>query len=290
MRRITCCECGKHYDYDQDEFCPKCGAYNSVSGHGTVADHARPKGTNSSIPSSGQLHGNDPLSSAMKNNLYSPEFQRATRFAARAAHVRGGGKSALVALVVVLAAILISTIATVIRTDGGRREPDAAIHSLSSAFQVAGKQVTLSNPRWADIPADALSLLDWEDMPEGMRILAVDIRVTTVDPELEHLAPSSAFLTCQDGSGRSEAHVWPEEQEQLQEEFDLNVVSLFDCEDALTLSGTLLYPVEADAAEGAATLSINEFGRSAGSRITKAVHTVKLDLSDLPVEVRPIHT
>lgn len=28
MRHITCDECGKRYDYDRDEFCPKCGAFN----------------------------------------------------------------------------------------------------------------------------------------------------------------------------------------------------------------------------------------------------------------------
>ena len=28
MRRIRCYECGKSYDYDEDCFCPKCGAFN----------------------------------------------------------------------------------------------------------------------------------------------------------------------------------------------------------------------------------------------------------------------
>ena len=28
MRHITCDDCGKRYDYDRDEFCPKCGAFN----------------------------------------------------------------------------------------------------------------------------------------------------------------------------------------------------------------------------------------------------------------------
>lgn len=28
MRRIVCEDCGKWYDYDRDEFCPKCGAFN----------------------------------------------------------------------------------------------------------------------------------------------------------------------------------------------------------------------------------------------------------------------
>ncbi len=28
MRSVRCCECGKHYDYEEDGFCPKCGAFN----------------------------------------------------------------------------------------------------------------------------------------------------------------------------------------------------------------------------------------------------------------------
>ena len=28
MRQVKCEECGKRYDYDVDDFCPKCGAFN----------------------------------------------------------------------------------------------------------------------------------------------------------------------------------------------------------------------------------------------------------------------
>ena len=28
MRRVVCEECGKVYNYEADEFCPKCGAFN----------------------------------------------------------------------------------------------------------------------------------------------------------------------------------------------------------------------------------------------------------------------
>ena len=27
MRKVQCYECGKRYDYDMDDFCPKCGAF-----------------------------------------------------------------------------------------------------------------------------------------------------------------------------------------------------------------------------------------------------------------------
>lgn len=28
MRRVQCYECGKRYDFDVDDFCPRCGAFN----------------------------------------------------------------------------------------------------------------------------------------------------------------------------------------------------------------------------------------------------------------------
>lgn len=28
MRKVRCYECGKSYDFDVDDFCPKCGAFN----------------------------------------------------------------------------------------------------------------------------------------------------------------------------------------------------------------------------------------------------------------------
>ena len=27
MRKVTCASCGRPYDYDSDDFCPKCGSY-----------------------------------------------------------------------------------------------------------------------------------------------------------------------------------------------------------------------------------------------------------------------
>ena len=35
MRNVCCYECGKKYDYDEDGFCPHCGAFNQPSRSGT---------------------------------------------------------------------------------------------------------------------------------------------------------------------------------------------------------------------------------------------------------------
>ena len=42
MQKVRCYECGRQYDYDEDGFCPRCGAFNQppretlVSADGTV--------------------------------------------------------------------------------------------------------------------------------------------------------------------------------------------------------------------------------------------------------------
>lgn len=37
MRRIVCYDCGKKYDYDVDDFCPRCGAFTQPARHSRIA-------------------------------------------------------------------------------------------------------------------------------------------------------------------------------------------------------------------------------------------------------------
>ncbi len=45
VRRVRCYECGRSYDYDEDGFCPRCGAFNlpgnsaSIGADGSVVRH-----------------------------------------------------------------------------------------------------------------------------------------------------------------------------------------------------------------------------------------------------------
>ena len=36
MQKVRCYECGKSYDYDEDAFCPRCGAFNLPGREHTV--------------------------------------------------------------------------------------------------------------------------------------------------------------------------------------------------------------------------------------------------------------
>ena len=41
MRRIVCSECKKHYDFDKDDFCPRCGAFHPPAKTLTVDNFGR---------------------------------------------------------------------------------------------------------------------------------------------------------------------------------------------------------------------------------------------------------
>ena len=41
MRKVTCHECKKRYDYDEDGFCPACGAFNSPSSSSCIDGEER---------------------------------------------------------------------------------------------------------------------------------------------------------------------------------------------------------------------------------------------------------
>lgn len=51
MRMVRCYECGKQYDYDDDGFCPKCGAFNQPARASAAARRAA-AGTASEHPAS----------------------------------------------------------------------------------------------------------------------------------------------------------------------------------------------------------------------------------------------
>lgn len=57
MRRVQCAECGKCYDFDIDDFCPKCGAFNQPSRGGLAGGPAmRVDGLNESNHGGSFLH------------------------------------------------------------------------------------------------------------------------------------------------------------------------------------------------------------------------------------------
>ena len=44
MRRVRCYECGKRYDFDVDDFCPKCGAFNQPDRTSRIGADGEPGG------------------------------------------------------------------------------------------------------------------------------------------------------------------------------------------------------------------------------------------------------
>ncbi len=293
MKRITCCECGKLYHYEQDEFCPRCGAYNPPDGRRGFSDHAHLNGAKASVPSSRQLQKDDPVSTASKNFLYSREFQQAARPAAYASHYRAHPKQ-LVVLVVVVAALLLAFLAfNLANSMGGSAETETVTHELGSAFQVAGKQITLSNPRWVDVADFFLDTKFYNSNGEEFNpsFLAVDVRITTTDPDLNDFAPTFVYFSAAYGDGGT-SQWWSYDTALctlLLEEADLELV---DMSQALvtndTLSGQLLFQLEEHNKTSDAHFTIEEYAAGfAANRYLKAEHIIPLDLDGLPYAVSP---
>ncbi len=295
MKRITCCECGKLYHYEQDEFCPRCGAYNPPDGRRGFSDHAHLNGAKASVPSSEQLQKDDPVSTASKNFLYSREFQQAARPAARAVYYRSNPKR-LIALVVVLVAILAALVVNLVRSDGDvSGEAEVVTHEFGSAFQVAGKQITLSNPRRLELPDEFWARQGEPDRPD-IPMIVVDIRMTTVDADLNSLAPTDILLTNQDLSGGISEYNYLSEQfrDDLNEITGLDIIYLPDHytpdygDSVIPVSGQLLFDVQNIDDPDNMVLNITEYQTKFGSnRCVAAEHIIPLSLSDLPYAVLP---
>lgn len=92
MDLITCSECGKHYDYDKDEFCPKCGVYNPSSQH-KASMRARPASRPAARPAA--------------SRGYPPPFRQETRSARSAGQGSEGKKKGLTLsqIIIILVAI-----------------------------------------------------------------------------------------------------------------------------------------------------------------------------------------
>lgn len=251
MTPMVCCECGKRYDYDKHELCPRCGAFN-LPGRD---DHGHPVADHSS------------------DSRSVPREEEKPRRARRIPVV------VIVALVLVLIRAVMGVAGIVREQQSG---PETVAQALGVPFRVSGKLITLSDPRWVQVPEELLAASVWADAGDS-RFLVVDVQMSTLDPEQEHLAPFSVEIeTASFGSSESTHFLQGDALEAWNDALGLKLVSLGDEIDGF-LSGQLLYRLPADCGEEA-RLSVNEYGREAGSRVTVAEHVISLDLDTLPAQ------
>lgn len=102
MRKVRCYECGKTYDFDIDDFCPRCGAFNQplrstrIGTDGTVI---RVDGINERNHKNSFVHAELHEENRERKAVgLSKGIKRTAKAAAsrpvQAAHQRGSGKSA----------------------------------------------------------------------------------------------------------------------------------------------------------------------------------------------------
>ena len=107
MRKVRCYECGKSYDYDDDGFCPNCGAFNlpwreaPVSAEDAVT---RKEGINERNHKGSFLHAE--LHEENRKRKGTPLEQSMKRPAGKSAETRGGKKKQVSVVRAVIFAII----------------------------------------------------------------------------------------------------------------------------------------------------------------------------------------
>lgn len=209
MRSITCSSCGKRYDYDVDEFCPKCGSYNPIGGRKTqpARPQARPQpggrpAAKAQPPRTGAFRPVTP-------NLGQPHSGRMVRYAQPEEKERRGPSRVKGFVFILFALVVVSLVYNLVSAfqDGGAKEPApeptgssvaAAIPQVGeiverasyTEFELNGWQVTVEGVWEPDLPDAAV-------IPDG-RCVAVDLWIVGGGrlPEARFITP---YLQLEDG-------------------------------------------------------------------------------------------
>lgn len=95
MRKVRCYECGKNYDFDVDDFCPRCGAFNQPGKSVRI-------GADGTVVRAGGLNENNHAGSFVHQEFHAENRVRKAvglskgvrRAAPAAARPQAGGKTA----------------------------------------------------------------------------------------------------------------------------------------------------------------------------------------------------
>ena len=271
MRKVTCASCGRPYDYDSDDFCPKCGSYNPPPARVSAAskDRPRPAAQPKTPPvgprtvSYGGPQGGTPWEEPPARRQRSP----------------------LKLLVLVLVSLFLLCIVlpfvlglmlNLSEAFAGRRpepgavaqaEPAGGTHALWEPFSIHGtQQVTVEDPWEVDLTYVPLA------RREGFRCLAVDLWVEggerrddlTFFPAELRLEDGTAFLAEDDASLARQL-----------KDAGVYLVTLSDAQWEDPLYGQMIFFVPEDAS-GGAVLALYE--GEPDSSTPSAVHQIPLEL------------
>ena len=285
MRKVTCASCGRPYDYDSDDFCPKCGSYNpppdragarpaqapTARVSAASKDRPRPAAQPKTPPvgprtvSYGGPQGGTPWEDASRRRQRSPLKLLVIVLVS------------LFLLCVVLPFVLglvltLSVSFTDSRPESGlvaqvEAEPAGGTHALWESFSIHGtQQVTVEDPWEVDLTYVPLA------RREGFRCLAVDLWVEGGERR-DDLTFFPAELRLEDGTA-----LLAEDDASLARQLKdagVYLVTLSDAQWEDPLYGQMIFFVPEDAS-GGAVLALYE--GEPDSSTPSAVHQIPLEL------------
>lgn len=211
MRKVRCHHCGKGYNYDQDEFCPKCGAFNPPPKPGQPVQAARPV----------------------------QPAQRPTLKVCSTPELSAGNRQLLPLLGLILVGVIALWLLSYFSSVLPFGEPETVLHALEEPFQVNDLTITIDGVAW--VPLDPESSV----YRPGYRCLAVSVWITG-GAYREDLHMDTPMLTPLEGDS-----IPLEDDPLLTrklKEYDIYSVSLWDAlwEDPLMGEFVFFVPEEAD--------------------------------------------
>ena len=283
MRKVTCASCGRPYDYDSDDFCPKCGSYNPppdrAGARPAQAPPARVSAASKDRPRPAAQPKTPPV--GPRTVSYGGP-QGGTPWEEPPARRQ---RSPLKLLVLVLVSLFLLCIVlpfvlglmlNLSEAFAGRRpepgavaqaEPAGGTHALWEPFSIHGtQQVTVEDPWEVDLTYVPLA------RREGFRCLAVDLWVEggerrddlTFFPAELRLEDGTAFLAEDDASLARQL-----------KDAGVYLVTLSDAQWEDPLYGQMIFFVPEDAS-GGAVLALYE--GEPDSSTPSAVHQIPLEL------------
>lgn len=283
MRKVTCASCGRPYDYDSDDFCPKCGSYNPppdrAGARPAQAPPARVSAASKDRPRPAAQPKTPPV--GPRTVSYGGP-QGGTPWEEPPARRQ---RSPLKLLVLVLVSLFLLCIVlpfvlglmlNLSEAFAGRRpepgavaqaEPAGGTHALWEPFSIHGtQQVTVEDPWEVDLTYVPLA------RREGFRCLAVDLWVEGGERR-DDLTFFPAELRLEDGTA-----LLAEDDASLARQLKDAVVYLVTLSDAQwedPLYGQMIFFVPEDAS-GGAVLALYE--GEPDSSTPSAVHQIPLEL------------
>ena len=283
MRKVTCASCGRPYDYDSDDFCPKCGSYNSPPDRAGARPARAPPARVSAASKDRPRPAAQPKTPPVGPRTVSYGGpQGGTPWEEPPARRQ---RSPLKLLVIVLVSLFLLCIVlpfvlglmlNLSEAFAGRRpepgavaqaEPAGGTHALWEPFSIHGtQQVTVEDPWEVDLTYVPLA------RREGFRCLAVDLWVEGGERR-DDLTFFPAELRLEDGTA-----LLAEDDASLARQLKdagVYLVTLSDAQWEDPLYGQMIFFVPEDAS-GGAVLALYE--GEPDSSTPSAVHQIPLEL------------